>query len=179
MSREIAPAVPRALVHATAVALGGATAPFGAATETAVLLIGDSGAGKSDVALRLIAAGAKLISDDQTELFIDEGCVFADAPKSISGAMEIRGVGIIGLEKAPASPLILAVRLAAGVKVPRLPEPAFYTLPPRLQANVKLPLLTLDGADPSTPAKIAAAAAGLLNGTFVAGALPHAGFSSF
>jgi HPr kinase/phosphorylase len=178
MSSEIAPAGPRALVHATAVALGGATAPFGATTDSAVLLTGDSGAGKSDVALRLIAAGAKLISDDQTELFIDEGRVFADAPKSIGGAMEIRGVGIVQLEKAPASPLVLAVRLEAGVKVPRLPEPAFYALPSRLQTNVKLPLLTFDGADPSTPAKIAAAAAGLLNRTFVAGALPPAGFSS-
>jgi serine kinase of HPr protein (carbohydrate metabolism regulator) len=164
--------MPRALVHATAVALMDATKPFGGAIEGAVLLLGDSGAGKSDVALRLIAAGAKLVSDDQTVLFIERGRVVADAPPNFKGGMEVRGLGIMQLEKAPASPVILAVRLGPRDGVVRLPEPAFYALPAGLQADVKVPLVMLNAHEASTPAKIAAAAAGFVRGAFVAGAIP-------
>ena len=73
MTERSARGSPRVSVHATAVALKDATKPFGGASEGAVLLLGDSGAGKSDVALRLIAAGGKLIADDQTVLFIENG----------------------------------------------------------------------------------------------------------
>lgn len=170
MSESSARASPRALIHATAVALLDATAPFGGAIKGAVLLLGDSGAGKSDVALRLIAGGAKLIADDQTALFIDGGRVMADAPPNLNGAMEVRGLGIVQLEKAPASPVILAVRLDKDT-VARLPEPEFYALPAPLQTDVKVPLLMLNGHEASTPAKIAAAAAGLVRGAFIAGAL--------
>ena len=179
MSAHVAPAAPRALVHATTVALLDATAPFGEPTEGAVLLTGDSGSGKSDVALRLIAAGGKLVSDDQTELFVQHGLVFADAPAALSGAMEIRGVGIMRVERAPASPVILAVRLGVLESVARLPEPEIYTFPASLQADVKIPLIMLNGHEASTPAKIAAAAAGLARGAFVAGVSTPRDASSF
>jgi hypothetical protein len=172
MSESSARVSPRALVHATAVALKDATKPFGGPTDGAVLLLGDSGAGKSDVALRLIAAGAKLISDDQTVLFLERGLVFADAPSNLSGGIEIRGLGIMRVERASAAPVILAVRLGTDELVPRLPGPAFYALPASLQADVKVPLVMLNALEASTPAKIAAAAAGLDRGAFVAGALP-------
>ena len=45
-------------IHATAVELYG----------NAILLRGEPGSGKSDLALRLIHEGAKLISDDRVEL---------------------------------------------------------------------------------------------------------------
>jgi serine kinase of HPr protein (carbohydrate metabolism regulator) len=160
----------RVSIHATAVVLMDATKPFGCACDGAVLLLGESGAGKSDVALRLIAAGAKLLADDQTVLYIEDGRVMADAPSALEGGMEIRGLGIVRLEKAPASPVILAVQLDSGEDVERMPEPAFFTLPPALQADVKVPIISLDAYESSTPAKIAAAAAGLARGAFVAGA---------
>lgn len=169
MSARPAPATPRALVHATAVALLDATAPFGGPIDGAVLLLGDSGAGKSDVALRLIASGAKLIADDQTELFVEHGRVWADAPPNIKGGMEIRGVGIVRVDSAPAAPVVLAVQLTEG-SVARMPVPDAYALPAPLQADVKVPLVILNGHEASTPAKIAAAAAGLVRGVFVAGA---------
>ena len=50
--------VGRLLLHATAVAIDG----------HAVLLRGAFGSGKSDLALRLIDAGARLVADDQCEL---------------------------------------------------------------------------------------------------------------
>ena len=80
MTERSARGSPRVSIHSTAVALKDATKPFGRASEGAVLLLGDSGAGKSDVALRLIAAGGKLIADDQTVLFIENGRLMADAP---------------------------------------------------------------------------------------------------
>lgn len=171
MSGESAPARPCAFVHATAVALLDATKPFGGAIDGAVLLLGDSGAGKSDVALRLIAAGAKLVSDDQTLLFIERGRLWADAAPNIEGQMEIRGVGIMRVQRAPPSPVILAVRLTEGA-LARMPEPQIYALPAGLQADVKVPLVMLNAYEASTPAKIAAAAAGLVRGAFVAGAIP-------
>lgn len=172
MSERTAPATGRVLVHATAVALLDATTPFGGRIEGAVLLLGESGAGKSDVALRLIAAGAKLISDDQAVLFVERGYVYADAPPTLSGSMEIRGLGVLRIERASPSPVILAARLDAEDVIPRLPEPTLYDLPGGLQADVKVPLIMLNAFEASTPAKIAAAAAGLVRGAFVAGAFP-------
>ena len=175
MTARFVPATPSVMIHATAVALLDATKPFGGPIEGAVLLLGQSGAGKSDVALRLIAAGAKLISDDQTALFVERGRVLADAPSSLAGGMEIRGVGIVRVEKAPAAPVILAVRLVDGA-VARMPEPDVYALPGGLQADVKVPLVMLNAYEASTPAKIAAAAAGFVHGSFVTNAScpPHA-----
>ena len=177
MSVSSAQATPRVLVHATAVALLNSTLPFGGPIEGAVLLLGESGAGKSDVALRLIAAGAKLISDDQTVLFVQRDRVWADAPPNLEGRIEIRGVGIVRLDKAPALPVVLAVRFAEGA-LPRMPEPQSYPLPASLQADVKVPLIMLNAHEASTPAKIAAAAAAIVRGAFVAGA-SSAGQSPF
>ena len=159
------------MIHATAVAVLDAAKPLGGAVEGVVLLLGDSGSGKSDVALRLIAMGGKLVSDDQTVLFMRGPRLFADAPPNLSGCIEIRGLGIMQVEKAPAAPVVLAVRLEAQAATARMPEPSFYALPPGLQADVKVPLLTLSAYEASTPAKVVAAAAALAHGTFVAGGL--------
>src|SRR2546423_11652656 len=120
---------PRALVHATSVVLGAACAPFGGTVEGAALLLGESGAGKSDLALRLIAMGARLLSDDQTTLFIEAERLFAEAPSSLHGRMEIRGVGIIALAAADPAPIVLAVMLDMEAGIPRLPESLRYMLP--------------------------------------------------
>jgi HPr kinase/phosphorylase len=160
---------PRVLIHATSLVLAGATAPFGGALDAAVLLLGESGSGKSDVALRLIAMGAKLVSDDQTALFVEDGRLFAAAPPSVHGQIEIRGAGIMRTEAVGPAVVVLAVVLKPDGTVPRLPEPSDYRPPPPLRAVVSPPLLTLRPFEASTPAKIAAAAAGLSRGAFVAG----------
>jgi hypothetical protein len=160
---------PRALVHATSLVLGTACTPFGGAVEGAILLLGDSGAGKSDVALRLIAMGARLLSDDQTQLFAEGGRLFAEAISSLHGWMEIRGVGIVALNAAGTAPVILAVMLDAHAQIPRLPEALRYALPSPLDALEGPPLLRLTPFEAATPAKIAAAAAALSRSAFVAG----------
>ncbi len=160
---------PRVLIHATSLVLAGATAPFGGAIDAAVLLLGDTGSGKSDVALRLIAMGAKLVSDDQTALFVEDGRLFAEAPPSVRGQIEIRGAGIMRTEAVGPAVVVLAVVLKPEGAIARLPEPGSYPPPPPLRAVVSPPLLTLRPFEASTPAKIAAAAAGLSSGAFVAG----------
>jgi HPr kinase/phosphorylase len=160
---------PSALVHATSVVLGKACIPFGGAVDGAVLLLGASGSGKSDVALRLIGMGAQLLSDDQTMLFAESGRLLAEAPRSLYGRIEIRGVGIVTLESAKRAGIVLAVMLDSDAAAPRLPEPLRYTLPETLAAVEAPPLLYLPPFEASTPAKIAAAAAALARSTFVAG----------
>lgn len=64
-----------------------------------VLIIGKSGAGKSDTALELITAGAKLISDDVVEIKMSKkGELYGEAPSKTKNLMEIRGLGIINIK---------------------------------------------------------------------------------
>lgn len=160
---------PRVAVHATSVVLGAASAPFGGPVDGAVLLLGESGVGKSDVALRLIAMGASLLSDDQTALFAEGDKLFAESVSSLHGRIEIRGVGIVELEAAGPAPVILAVMLNAHGQIPRLPESLRYAPSGPLEALEGPPLLHLSPFEAATPAKIAAAAAAISRGAFVAG----------
>lgn len=89
---------------------------------SAVLLRGMSGAGKSDLACRLVAAGGILICDDQVALERRQDKVFADCVDSIRGLMELRGVGLLTYPVANATRLRLVVDLVKKEEVPRLPE---------------------------------------------------------
>src|SRR5260221_4447713 len=88
-----------------------------------VLLRGPSGSGKSDLALRLIDAGARLVADDRTDLTVDGGRLVASAPATIAGKLEIRGIGIVTMANVARSPVGLAVDLVATVDVERLSAP--------------------------------------------------------
>ncbi len=89
------------LVHATAIAIDG----------RAVLLRGASGSGKSDLALRLIDAGARLVADDQSELWRRGEAIIVRAPATIAGLLEVRGIGIVRLDALPEAPLALIADL--------------------------------------------------------------------
>lgn len=168
----------RVLVHATSVVLGETARAFGGPERGAILLLGPPGSGKSDVALRLMAAGAQLLSDDQTALFVRRGKLFAEAPGRTRGQMEIRGAGIVRVDgaltapatrAARAAPVILAVRLDANIKIARMPEPAAYAPPAPLKLSAAPPLVVLRPFEASTTAKIAAIACAAALGRFVAG----------
>ena len=135
------------LVHGTTVALEG----------EGVLLRGPSGSGKSDLALRLIDGGARLIADDQTELTRVSDGLLARSPASIAGRMEVRGVGILRVPTVPSALLRLVIDLVALDRVERLPEPQFCDY---LQCS--LPLLALAPFEASAPAKIRLALASLV-----------------
>lgn len=61
-----------------------------------VLLVGDSGVGKSETGLELIQRGHRLIADDRVDLYkVDELTLIGEAPEILENLMEIRGLGII------------------------------------------------------------------------------------
>ncbi|MBC7361835.1 MAG: hypothetical protein H5U06_06095 [Candidatus Aminicenantes bacterium] len=64
------------------------------------LIIGDSGIGKSESSLELIARGHKFISDDVVEIYRDEdGRLHGRSPRLTRNFMEIRGLGIINIRE--------------------------------------------------------------------------------
>jgi HPr kinase/phosphorylase len=121
-----------ATVHASAVLAG----------AHAVLIRGPAGAGKSQLALALIAAGqtgllrfARLVGDDRVHLEPHHGRLLVRPAAALAGLIEVRGLGIRRLEHEPVARVGLVVDLAAedaerlpagseihlcGVQLPRL-----------------------------------------------------------
>ena len=65
-----------------------------------VLIVGDSGIGKSECALELISRGHVFVSDDVTYFDKDESEeLFGSAPEFSKNFMEIRGLGIINIKE--------------------------------------------------------------------------------
>ena len=128
-------------VHASAVAIGG----------RAVLIGGRSGAGKSDLALRLIDRGALLVSDDYVFVRRVDGRLLASPPATIEGKIEVRGVGIIERAATRDVPVALLVDLDRAPE--RLPEASDK----RMFAGVELPVIGLSALEASAPIKLEAA----------------------
>lgn len=64
-----------------------------------VLITGESGVGKSETALELIKRGHRLVADDVVEIKkINEG-LRGESPEAIRYFMEIRGIGILDIER--------------------------------------------------------------------------------
>ena len=100
------------LLHASCVAIDG----------VAVLLRGPSGSGKSDLALRLIDCGARLVADDQVALGTENGRLIARAPAALAGLLEVRGIGIVRIPPAESAPVVLIIDLDQDGQIERLPE---------------------------------------------------------
>ena len=65
-----------------------------------VLLLGESGIGKSEAAVELLKRGHRLIADDAVEISkISESSLVGTAPKLIRNYVELRGIGIINVAK--------------------------------------------------------------------------------
>ncbi|WP_352404641.1 HPr(Ser) kinase/phosphatase [Sporanaerobacter acetigenes] len=64
-----------------------------------ILLTGKSGVGKSETALELIKRGHRLIADDAVEIKRVEDDIRGTAPEIIRHFMEIRGIGILDIER--------------------------------------------------------------------------------
>jgi HPr kinase/phosphorylase len=99
-------------IHATCVAHEG----------QGVLLLGEPGAGKSDLALRLIDAGWELVADDRVELTAGADGLVATAPAALAGLLEVRGLGILRFAAVEHAAVALCVELVAPDAVPRLPD---------------------------------------------------------
>jgi HPr kinase/phosphorylase len=112
--------------------------------DDAVLLLGPTGAGKSDLLLRLIQTGFMLVADDQ--VLVEDG--YCAAPSALAGLLEVRGLGIFRLPFLPRARLRLVVNL--GIETVRLPEP-------KTHPTLGVPKITLDPLHPSAPARLALA----------------------
>lgn len=130
-------------VHASTVAIGG----------RGVMILGASGAGKSDLALRLIDRGAQLVADDRTILSRDGDALLATCPATIAGRIEVRGLGILPVAHRGSARIALAVVLG---EEDRLPEPRA-----RVVAGVTVPEVTIDPRAPSAAIKVELALAEL------------------
>ena len=65
-----------------------------------ILLIGDSGIGKSEAAVELLKRGHRLIADDAVEIKkVSSGSLVGTAPELIRNYIELRGIGIINVAK--------------------------------------------------------------------------------
>ncbi|MCB2102876.1 MAG: HPr kinase/phosphatase C-terminal domain-containing protein [Rhodobacterales bacterium] len=133
-------------IHATAVDVDG----------VGVVLRGPSGSGKSDLALRLIDGGARLVADDRTDLTVTEGRLWAAPPPALAGGLEVRGVGLLRLDYRAVIAVGLVVDLVAPAAVERLPDAATCAY-----GGCDLPLLRLAPFEASAPAKIRLMAARL------------------
>jgi len=125
------------IIHGSCVALDG----------RAVLILGASGAGKSGLALDLMAYGATLVADDRVVLRRQADKVIASAPEPIRGRIEARFVGILNADVVVEAEVALIVDLdqAEGDR-----------LPPHRSKNwlgISLPLLHNSG-NSSFPAAI-------------------------
>lgn len=128
-------------LHASTVAVEG----------RAVLIMGPSGSGKSDLTLRLLDRGFVLVSDDQTIVRKAGDRLIASAPPAIKGKLEIRGVGIVEMDTAGDVPVALAVELTSDIQ--RLPDDSRE----RPILGLKVPLISVDAMTASAPSKVALA----------------------
>jgi HPr kinase/phosphorylase len=127
-----------------------------------VLILGGPGAGKSDLALRLIdepghgisegRMRSELVSDDQVIITRHENKLIASAPSNINGKLEIRGLGIVTLATQSSVHLSLVVKLQTHSAIERHPDHATFDI-----LDLALPLVEIDGNSPSAPARLRAA----------------------
>ncbi len=64
-----------------------------------VLIVGDSGIGKSETAIELIKRGHRLVSDDAVEIQRVGNQLFGKAPELIRHYMELRGIGLVNVRQ--------------------------------------------------------------------------------
>lgn len=140
------------IIHGSCVEIGKTINP-----PSAVLIRGKSGTGKSDLALRLIGEGAKLVSDDQVEIEEKDGKIIANAPKEINGLMEVRGLGLVQFDPVKDATVRLIVDLVKSrEEIERLPEREFEDID-----GVGIAKLKLYPFDITATAKLRLALAGI------------------
>lgn len=112
--------------------------------DDAILLVGPSGSGKSDLVLRLLSRGFELVADDQVDV---TGGV-ASCPAELGGLLEVRGLGIVRLPFRQQARLVLIIDLTR--RSDRLPTPSQDPV-------LGLPVVCIDASAPSAPERVALA----------------------
>lgn len=115
-----------------------------------VLIEGASGSGKSDLALRCLSRGFRLVADDRTRLWISQGRLFGAAPAPIAGLIELRGLGVLPEPARPMAQVRLVVHcLAPSDPLDRLPD-----RDTRVLLGMTLPKVSVRPLEASAPEKV-------------------------
>lgn len=134
------------VLHGTCVTIG----------SVAVLFRGKSGSGKSDLALRLLWRNdldSMLVADDQVILTRRKESLWARAPKSISGLLEVRGIGLVEVSSVSEVRLSVVIDLLNPGKealIPRMPGKLSCTI-----EGISLPKYQMCAFEVSAPDKVA------------------------
>ncbi len=127
--------------------------------KSGVLIIGKSGSGKSDLALRLIDRGARLIGDDRVVLEKHGDGLLAFPHNNIRGMLEIRGAGIVKL------PFVKKIRIVAVINLDENNPERYPAEFKKIRiADVAVPVCGLNAFEQSAPAKVEMIL-GRINGT--------------
>ena len=86
LNRALAPQIPR---HGVLMNING----------QGVLLLGESGIGKSETAIELLKRGHRLVADDAVEIRRVSDSLYGTAPELIRHYIEIRGIGVIDVQQ--------------------------------------------------------------------------------
>ncbi|NQV22655.1 MAG: serine/threonine protein kinase [Rhodospirillales bacterium] len=127
------------LLHGTCIEVDGA----------GVILRGPSGSGKSDLALRLMDEGARLVADDQIQTNVQSHRLLAAAPDTIDGLIEVRGIGVISVPSMASVEVELVIDLLPPESVQRMPEPSYVEI-----EGIQLPLFFMTPFEQSATAKL-------------------------
>lgn len=114
-----------------------------------VLIEGPSGVGKSDLALRALDHGFRLVADDRVLTWASAGRLFGRAPASLAGLIEVRGLDVVATPALGFAEIVLVMRCGT---FDRIPERRFTLI-----EGVSIPVLALDPSAPSAPAKLSRA----------------------
>jgi len=114
------------------------------------LIEGPSGIGKSDLALRALDAGFRLVADDRVVTFAAGGRLYGKAPETLAGLIEVRGLGVVDAAALPFAEIILVIRCVETPEaVERLPDPRSAAI-----TGVSVPVFDLWPREPAALAKI-------------------------
>jgi len=122
------------LVHASCVVLG----------EDGYLIVGESGAGKSRLALALCHEArrngrfARLVGDDRIAVAASGGRLIARPHPALAGLIEVRGIGLVPTSHEPSARIRLVIAL-----VPDLPDRMPHGMAHRILCGIRLPELVL------------------------------------
>jgi len=118
-----------------------------------VLIEGESGSGKSDLTLRCLSHGFRMVADDRTRLWVCEGRLFGAAPAPLAGLIELRGLGVLPEPSRRLAEVKLVVRcLQPADPLERLPD-----RDSRVLMGVTLPRVAVRPFEASAPEKLARA----------------------
>lgn len=105
---------------------GNLIAAFQGGRWTGVLIQGASGSGKSDLTLRALALGFRLVADDRVLLWTSGGRLFGRAPDALKGLIEVRGLDVVKVDALPFAQVALICPCDGTPE--RLPEPQTQSL---------------------------------------------------